>query len=218
MDHQVKIRGFRVELGEIETVLGQHGDVQEAVVVVREDVPGDRRLAAYIVPRPEVRPSAVQLREYLRQKLPEYMVPSWFVLLERLPMTSNGKTDRNALPHPVSEHREQDVAYAAPETELERAITIIWEQVLGTEKVGAHDNFFDLGGYSLLLVRVQNSLRDLLNQEVSITDLFKYPTIHSLATFLSQEQAARPTFEQVHERVRKQKVAVQRHTRIQKER
>src|SRR5262249_46446453 len=179
-DSQVKIRGFRVELGEIETVIGQHPDVREAAVTVREDVPGDSRLVAYIVPERDPALEMNELRHSLAGKLPEYMVPAVFITLDSLPLTPNGKLDRRALPGPDVLRPKLEVVYTAPQTETEMAIAAIWREVLRVERVGVDDNFFDLGGHSLLLVRVSRKLQETFNQEVTVLDLFKYPTISAL--------------------------------------
>nr|WP_307731364.1 amino acid adenylation domain-containing protein [Microseira wollei] len=158
IDHGVKIRGFRVELGEIEAVLGQHPAVQEVAIAAREDSPGDRRLVAYIVPRLKEAISVSELRSFLKEKLPEYMIPSAFVMLAAMPLTINGKVDRQALPIPENLRPDLAVAYESPQTQVERIIANLWQEVLHLEKVGIYDNFFDLGGHSLLLVQVHNKL------------------------------------------------------------
>ena len=145
IDHQVKIRGYRIELGEIEAVLTKHPDIQQAVVLAREDIPGDRRLVAYTVSNKGFAPSAHDLRRYLEQKLPDYMVPSAFVFLDSLPLTPNGKLDRKALPARGGTRREPDDAYTAPSTPVEEILANIWSEVLKLDQVGIHDNFFQLG-------------------------------------------------------------------------
>ena len=177
-DEQVKIRGYRIELGEVEAALSRHPAVRECVVVAHED-----RLVGYVVAATTVN----ELREHLRAQLPEYMVPSVIVLLERLPLTANGKLDRSALPVPDPAGALVTTTFVAPRTELERAISAIWQTVLGREKVGINDNFFDLGGHSLLLVKVYAQLRAELGVELQMLKLFEYPTVGSLAAFLSGE-------------------------------
>jgi amino acid adenylation domain-containing protein len=189
LDHQVKIRGHRIELGEIEAVLQQHGAVQEAVVIAREDTPGDKRLVAYVALEENVGISERDLRGYLRKKFPEYMVPSAFVFLDVFPLTPNGKLDRKALPAP--QNVGQSELCLLPRNETERTIGAIWQQVLHLEKVGIEDNFFDLGGHSLLLVQVHNKLERVLNKQILMMDLFRFPTISSLAEYLSQKEKAR---------------------------
>jgi amino acid adenylation domain-containing protein len=178
LDDQVKIRGFRIEPGEIEAVLSAHPEVREARVIVWEDAPGEKRLVAYVVGGAQ----ADELREHLRRSLPEYMVPAAFVVLEALPLTPNGKLDRKALPAP--EYAAGADRYEAPRTEAERKVAAVWAEVLGVESVGAHDRFFDLGGHSLLLVRVQARLREAFGQPVPITHLFRYLTVRALAAAL----------------------------------
>jgi acyl carrier protein len=189
LDHQVKLRGFRIELGEIEAVLGRHPAVREVIVVVREDVPGDRRLAAYVVPAQAPAPALAELRGFLKAHLPDYMVPSAFVPLEALPLTPNGKVDRRALPAPEGLRPELEAAYVAPRTEVERTIATVWQEVLRLEKVGLHDNFFDLGGHSLLLVQVYSKLQGVFSNALSIIDMFKYSTVEALATYLTQTKS-----------------------------
>ncbi|HYO59951.1 amino acid adenylation domain-containing protein, partial [Archangium sp.] len=184
-DEQVKIRGFRIELGEVEAVLTQHPAVREAVVVVRESAPGLKQLVGYVVAQGEARPSKAELRTYLRERLPEYMVPSAFVLLDAVPLTPNGKVDRKALPAPDEGHG-SDEAMVAPQTELERAVAAIWQEVLHMTKVGTNDRFFDLGGNSLSIIEVQKKLSTVLGLNVKLTKLFQYPTIALLAQHLSQ--------------------------------
>jgi len=200
VDHQVKVRGFRIELGEIEAVLSQHPKVEQAVVSVQEDELNDKRLVAYVVPNREQTPNVSDLRNFLREKLPEYMIPSAFVLLKALPLTANGKVDRKALPAPDSLRPELEATYVPPRTEVEQTIAGIWQDMLDLEKVGIHDNFFDLGGHSLLLIQVHSQLQKLLNRDISITDLFEYPTISSLTKYLSQEQDEIPSFEENNKR------------------
>ncbi|MGZ3460459.1 MAG: condensation domain-containing protein, partial [Archangium sp.] len=177
-DTQVKIRGFRIELGEIEVVMGGHPAVKEVVVVVREDVPGNKRLVAYWVAQEGQAPEATELREHLRQKLPEHMVPSAFVQLEKVPLTPNGKVDRKALPTPEVEETEELVA---PRTEVERVVADLWGPLLGVARVGAHDNFFEMGGHSLLATQVVSRLREALGVEVPVRVLFEAPTVEQLA-------------------------------------
>ncbi len=144
IDDQVKIRGFRIELGEIEAVLGAHLQVGSVVVLAREDTEGDKQLVAYVVPDGAQAPSSQELRRYLQAKLPHYMVPGVFVFLEALPLTSNGKVDRRALPAPESVRPDLDEGYVAPRTPEEEILAQVWSQVLGIDRVGIHDNFFDV--------------------------------------------------------------------------
>lgn len=193
VDHQVKIRGFRIELGEIESVLCQHLQVQQAVVSVREDNE-NKSLIAYVVPKQTL--SVSELQRFLREKLPEYMMPSTFVILKTLPLTSNGKVNRNALPESNSDRPELATIYEPPQTEVERAIANIWQQMLPVEKVGIHDNFFDIGGHSLLLVQAHAKLREIFLNNISVINLFEYPTINSLAKYLTRKQTEISSFEE----------------------
>ncbi|HEY0736251.1 MAG TPA: amino acid adenylation domain-containing protein [Herpetosiphonaceae bacterium] len=217
IDHQVKIRGNRVELGEIEAVLAEHPDVHEVVVLAREDDPGDMRLVAYLVKNPEPRTQnledeedgskfsvlgSTELRAFLQPRLPSYMLPSAFVVLDALPLTPNGKLDRRALPRP-EQGAVQQHAYIAPRTELEKTIAEIWSAVLHVEQVGLEDNFFDLGGHSLLAMQVHSKLREHLGRDISMLDLFKYTTVGALARFLSQAEAETSAVEQIEERAEK---------------
>ncbi|HEX7181390.1 MAG TPA: amino acid adenylation domain-containing protein, partial [Thermoanaerobaculia bacterium] len=188
VDHQVKIRGFRIELGEIEAALSRYPGVSQAVVVVRDVTQDDRRLAAYVVPANGATPQPLEMRDHLRSKLPEYMIPSAWAILTALPLTPNGKVDRKALPVP-EQTAAKKAAYVAPASSLEKLIAGIWQDVLGVDTVGIHDNFFDLGGHSLLMARVQGHLSELLGREIGLVDLFSYPTIGSLARFLSPKES-----------------------------
>ncbi|MYM28287.1 amino acid adenylation domain-containing protein [Duganella sp. CY15W] len=181
-DFQVKLRGFRVELGEIETQLARLDGVHEAVVIAREDRPGDKRLVAYVVATPDApRPDPVQLRTQLAERLPEYMVPLAYVPLEALPLTPNGKLDRKALPAPDSDAYIQHT-YEAPQGEIEQVLARIWSELLGIEQVGRQDNFFELGGHSLLAVRLISQLRQQLDIELPLAALFAHPQLAELAT------------------------------------
>ena len=185
IDNQVKIRGFRIELGEIDAVLTQHPAIQQAVVLAREDTPGDRRLVAYTVATSGSTPSAHQLRSFLQLKLPDYMVPSAFVVLDALPLTPNGKLDRKALPASDHIRPEFDDAFAAPRTPVEEILANIWAEVLKLDTVGIHDNFFDLGGHSLLATRVVSRIRDSFKLDLPLRTLFEAPTIRGLARRLT---------------------------------
>jgi amino acid adenylation domain-containing protein len=181
IDHQVKIRGYRIELGEIESVSRQHAAVSEVIVIAREDVPGDKRLVAYIVARPEQTLKVSELRNHLLAKLPDYMVPSAFVLLDSLPLLSNGKVNLNALPAPGFSRQQLEQDYVAPRNEAEQALAKIFADVLGLEKVGVEDNFFLLGGHSLSATQVIIRLRDTLHADVPLRRMFEKPTVSGLA-------------------------------------
>nr|WP_318297865.1 non-ribosomal peptide synthetase [Pseudomonas cichorii] len=183
-DDQVKIRGFRIELGEIEAKLARHESVKEAVVMAREDVPGDKRLVAYFTARVEG-VDIEALREYLQALLPEYMVPVAYVVLDALPLTPNGKLDRKALPAPDLQALVSQ-GYEAPQGEIEVALAHLWQELLGVEKVGRFDRFFDLGGHSLLAIRLISQVRLRLGVELSLAELFTHSELSALAGLLAQ--------------------------------
>jgi len=184
IDRQVKIRGIRIELGEIEATLAQHPDLREAVVTVREDTPTNQRLVAYVVPD-KSQPSIAQLRSFLKTKLPDYMVPSAFVVLERMPLTPNGKINRHALPAPDTSILSQETGAIAPRNTLELQLVQIWSEVLNIPNVGVRDNFFDLGGHSLLAVRLMACIEQQLGTYLPLATLFTEPTIEHQASLLS---------------------------------
>ena len=181
IDNQVKIRGFRIELGEIEAILSQHLFVRETVVLAREDSPGDKRLVAYVVSNQDQVCTGSALRNFLKEKLPEYMVPSGFVFLDALPLTPNGKVDRKALPAPDQSRPELEQSVVAPRTPIEEIIAEIWAEVLKLGKVGIHDNFFDLGGHSLLATQIISRVRDAFQMDIPLRTLFEKPTVEELA-------------------------------------
>ncbi len=189
LDFQVKLRGFRIELGEIEAVLVQHPAVRQAVVVAREDVPGDKRLVAYVVLCEQQMAKAGDLQRHVIKQLPNYMVPSAVVLLEAFPLTPNGKVDRRALPAPDHSHPERAGSFVAPRAPLEEMVAASWSQVLDIGQVGIHDNFFELGGHSLLAMQVIAHLRITLQVELSLRSFFEAPTIAQLAERIGQLQA-----------------------------
>ncbi|RPI83962.1 MAG: amino acid adenylation domain-containing protein, partial [Planctomycetaceae bacterium] len=189
-DQQVKLRGFRIEPGEVEAVLVQDPGVKQAVVVLREDQPGDKRLAAYIVVEPgQVAFSITGLRDRLQQKLPDYMVPSAFVVLDALPLNPNGKVDRKALPVPAVDVAERGDTSVVPSTPVEELLAGIWANVLGLERLGVHDNFFDLGGHSLLAIKLIARLREAFAVDVPVRTLFDAPTVSQLAAALAAYRA-----------------------------
>ncbi|KFF61974.1 hypothetical protein IW00_18775 [Pectobacterium brasiliense] len=187
-DFQVKLRGFRIELGEIEARLMQCPGVQEAVVVAREDSPGDTRLVAYLCPQPGIELMPAELRQQLSTHLADYMIPSAFVMLDTFPLTPNGKLDRKALPAPdqtaVVSH-----GYEAPQGKVETKLAHIWQELLGLERVGRHDHFFELGGHSLLAVQLLNHMREQ-GMEVSLATLFSHPTLSELAFVVGSNTSA----------------------------
>jgi amino acid adenylation domain-containing protein len=184
-DNQVKIRGFRVELGEIEAAILGHDSVKDACVVCRADASGDKRLAAYFVPRPGRRVSSHDLRDFLRRTLPDYMVPSAFVALEALPLTPNGKIDRRALPAP-GEHADAARLHLAARTPVEDALARIWAEALGVASVGVRDDFFELGGHSLLAVKVFTEIEQVFGLKLPLATLFEAPTVEKLAAAISR--------------------------------
>ncbi|MBW4621513.1 MAG: amino acid adenylation domain-containing protein [Cyanosarcina radialis HA8281-LM2] len=183
IDHQVKIRGYRIELGDIEAALSKHPAVREGVVVAREDALDDPRLVAYVVPKSQAASEQQiksQVRDFLKEKLPDYMVPAAFVVMDSLPLTPNGKIDRRALPAPNQERVESEV-FVAPRTSTEKQLAEIWSEILGIELVGRDDNFFNLGGHSLLAARLLYQLRSTFGVELSLLELFADPTVAGLA-------------------------------------
>ncbi|CJC13532.1 surfactin synthetase [Streptococcus pneumoniae] len=180
IDHQVKIRGFRIELGEIEAALQRHILVNEAIVMVREDYPGDPRLIAYVVGDGD----AQKWRDYLKDQLPNYMIPSYFVGLNAFPLTPNGKIDRKALPAP--EKQEIASCYIAPRTSTEKTIVSIWHEVLGMENIGIQDSFFEIGGHSLLATQAVSNLKEAFGIEIPLHDLFMFHTVQQLAEQIDQ--------------------------------
>ena len=190
IDQQVKIRGFRIELGEIESALQQHPGVAQCVAAAPEDQPGGQRLVAYIVPaNAHVAPGGAELRNFLKEKLPDYIIPAAFVALEELPLTPNGKIDRKSLPLPSLSLAENSPArqIVPPRTPLELELVRIWEQVLGTKIVSVRDNFFDLGGHSLLAVQMFAQIEKVFNARLPLATLYEAPAIEDLAGILKTE-------------------------------
>jgi amino acid adenylation domain-containing protein len=180
IDNQVKIRGFRIELGEIEVILNQHSDVQTSCIIAREDTPGQKQLVAYVVAHQQVTPTISELRHSLKAKLPEYMIPQVFVMLESLPLTPSGKIDRRALPKPDLHSQPKD-KFVAPRTPTEEILAQIWAEVLKVEQVGIHDNFFELGGDSILSIQIITRARQG-GLQLTVKQLFAHQTIAELAT------------------------------------
>jgi hypothetical protein len=211
-DHQVKIRGFRVELGEIEATLRQHPLVRDACVVLRDDS-GEKQIIGYVVlPGSASSAAAQEIRRSLQQQLPDYMVPALIVSLPSFPITASGKVDRAALQTPTEADWRPENNFAEPQSGMEQVIAAVWVEVLQIDRVGRHDNFFDLGGHSLLLVRVHSRLQEVVAHQLSIVDLFRYPTVEALAGYLmmsAKPQAAEQpdVFKQVDERAAKQRTA-----------
>ncbi|MCB9450594.1 MAG: amino acid adenylation domain-containing protein [Anaerolineaceae bacterium] len=188
VDYQVKLRGFRIELGEIEAVLTQVPGVRQALVILREDTPGDPRLVAYAVG--EDVPAPGVLRTHLKTILPDYMIPSAFIVLEALPLTPNGKVDRLALPVPEAVRRGSDATIVSPRTPVEQSIAAVWSEVLGVERIGVHDDFFDLGGHSLKATQVAGRLQDIFGVAVPVRLLLDHPTIAGLAAVVEGQSRA----------------------------
>jgi amino acid adenylation domain-containing protein len=185
-DQQVKVRGYRIELGDIEAALLRHPAVREAVVLAREDLPGHRLLAAYVVPPPGETPDEGTLRAWLGRALPAYMVPSAFVRLDAFPVTANGKLDRKALPAP-ERHADESI-YVAPGDETEETLATLWQEVLGLDRVGIHDNFFTLGGHSLVATQVISRIREMYGVDLPLRRLFETPTIAQIAQRVREER------------------------------
>ena len=188
IDDQVKVRGFRIELGEIEAVLSNHTEIEHVAVVVREDIEGDKRLVAYVVPRPQSTFTPDDLREYLKNQLPDYMTPQVFVMLDALPLTPNGKLDRRSLPSPDYSQQARGKAYRAPGTATEKIVAEIWSEVLGEQSIGVEDNFFLVGGHSLLATQVISRVRQRFEIELPLRVIFESPTIAELSTAIERER------------------------------
>ena len=186
-DHQVKIRGFRIELEEIEATLRKYPAIQDVVVITREDIPGDKRLVAYVVSQLEEEFQIGELRRFLKEKLPDYMIPAAFVPLDVLPLTPNGKVNRNALPIPDLTRLEPQETFVAPQDDLELQLAKIWEQFLGVRPISIRDNFFDLGGHSVLAVRLFAQIGKVFGKDMPLATLFQAPTIEQLANILRDE-------------------------------
>ncbi|WP_067777339.1 non-ribosomal peptide synthetase [Nostoc sp. NIES-3756] len=216
IDHQVKVRGYRIELEEIEALLRQYPEIQDTIVLMREDIPGEQRLVVYYVAKTDAAITISNLRNFLKEKLPDYMIPSAFLPMQALPLTSNGKVDRRALPIPDSDRPDLQEVYEAPRSEIERAIAIIWQNVLHLEKVGINDNFFDLGGNSLLMVQANQKLREVLEFNISLVEMFQYPTIKSLTNYLNLSSKETSAFEYLNNRVQKQREALNRQKMLMK--
>jgi amino acid adenylation domain-containing protein len=186
MDEQVKVRGFRIELGEIESVLREHESVTEAVVVALEDNGSEKRLVAYLVAARDVLMNVGELRNYLKERLPDYMIPSAFVYLDSLPLTSHGKLDRKALPAPDSERPALAEAFLAPQTPTEKSLASIWMKLLRINRVGINDNYFELGGDSLLATQLVSQVRGAFEVELPLVELFRHPTLAELAASIEE--------------------------------
>ncbi len=187
MDHQIKLRGFRIELGEIETVIGTYPTIAQCVAIVREDVPGDKRLVAYVTLNPSAVLDARELKGFLREQVPDYMIPAAIVTLDAFPLTANGKINRHALPLPTEIPVQASAEPHGPRDRVELQLVAIWEQVLGIAPIGTRDNFFDLGGYSLLALRMFSAIEQIFGKRLPMALLFQTPTIEGLADVLRDE-------------------------------
>jgi acyl carrier protein len=196
MDHQVKLRGFRIELGEIETAIEKQPQVRQAVVIVREDTPNDQRLTAYVTLHENGSVDGKSLRSAIGSRLPEYMLPSQWVFLDEFPLTPNRKVDRRALPVPVNDDASSALS-APPTTESEIKVAAIWQELLKHKNVGIHDNFFDLGGNSLLVVQLQSRLRKQLNCQISLVELFQKTTVSAIASYVDAQKRKSGTLQPV---------------------
>jgi acyl carrier protein len=215
----VKVRGYRIEVGEVEAVLQSHQGVREVAVAVREDAAGEKRLVAYVVPAAEGAARGAELLSHSRAQLPEYMLPAAWVTLDELPRLPNGKINRKALPAPDSLSAESGARYVAPQTEVERALAGIWQEVLQTSQVGVYDNFFaDLGGNSLMLIQVLGKLRESLGRDVSIVELFQFPTINSLAHHLGDGGQPPDSFEEIDDQTEHRREALRRRRQLKQDR
>jgi acyl carrier protein len=190
-DDQIKIRGFRIEPAEIDKVIRQHPAVHEAVLVAREDQPGSKRLVAYVVLAPKAATTVAELRKFLNERLPQYMVPAVFMLLNALPKTLNGKVDRRALPAPGRSRPEIDTPFVAPGTPLEEVLAQIWKEVLCLDSIGVHDNFLDLGGHSLSASQIISRVIERFDLELPVQLLFDSPTVSDMAIVIANNQAKR---------------------------
>jgi amino acid adenylation domain-containing protein len=187
IDSQVKVRGYRIELGEIESALMEHSAVKMCAVLAREDEPGDKQLVAYVIPRGNQPPAAEELKDLLKQSLPEYMVPAHFVFLDSFPLTQNGKIDRKALPAPSHSNVSAAHEFVAPGTETEKKLAAMWIELLKVERIGIHDDFFDLGGHSLMAIKALSRIREEFDVDLPLATLLQAPTIAQLGALLHKE-------------------------------
>jgi aryl carrier-like protein len=188
-DQQVKIRGYRIELGDVEATLGTHPDVQQAVVCVQESS-ADKKLVAYVIPSCGKLVDADELRMYLSERLPDYMVPPVYVAFDKFPLTPNGKVDRRALPRVEGLQSKTNIEGPAPANQTESRIAQVWEEILSVRKISRNSNFFDLGADSLSIMRARNRLEQVVGKELAIVDIFRNPTVKLLAQFLSAKHDA----------------------------
>jgi amino acid adenylation domain-containing protein len=187
IDSQVKIRGFRIELGEIESAIAQFGTIKNNVVIVREDNPGDKKLVAYIIKTENQEIDVMELRQFLKTKIPDYMVPSSFVFIEQFPLTPNGKIDRKALPSPLEAAPQQAKTYLEPQTDMEKKLAQIWSEVLKIQRIGTDENFFEIGGHSMIAVTLMVKIEKELGKRLPLAILFDHSNIHDMAQLLEKE-------------------------------
>jgi hypothetical protein len=198
-DHQVKVRGFRIELGEIESALGEHPLVREVAVITRDDRRGEKRIIAYVLPRESQLPSTTDLRRHLQGRLPDYMLPSAFVMVDSMPLTETGKIDRSVLPVPEEARPELAQKYVAPRSALEQVLAGIFAEILKVERVGIQDNFFELGGHSLLATQVTSRIRQLLSVNLPLRKFFEDPRVSGVAEEVSRDSGNRLRIERTAE-------------------
>ena len=199
LDDQVKIRGNRVEPAEVAAILAQYPETLECAVVARDDPNGEKCLIAYLVDPKRAKPDVVVLRDFLKQKLPEYMIPAGFIRLDKLPLTPNGKLDRKALPAPDNAQLRSAEDHVAPRDPTERTLARLWENLLKLDKIGVHDNFFELGGHSLIATRLASQIRKEFDVEIPLRSIFENPTIQGLALQIAEKRAASMASEDVEE-------------------
>jgi amino acid adenylation domain-containing protein len=217
LDWQIKFHGFRVEPGEIEAVAGQYPGVKQAVILAREDVHGEQQLVAYVAVDQQQPPMIAELRAYLKLHFPHYMVPSHFVIIDTLPIGPNGKLNRKALPSPQTMQREVDETYVAPRSDLERQISAIWCSVLNVEKVGIYDNFFDLGGHSLSLVKVHQQIQEQFDTTFSLIEMYRHPTVSGQIDHLLHKSSLGLADAHLSDQGARQREAAKRQKRLSKQ-
>ena len=210
LDGQVKLFGNRVETGEIEVILRQHPDVRDAAVTMKPDNFGNPRLIAYIIPEKGNMPVVESLRRFTAEYLPDYMIPSVFVTLESFPLTHTGKIDRGSLPNPDIHRPAMEQAYIPPSSEIEKKLTDIWRRVLNLDRIGVHDNFFDLGGTSLLAIYLVSQVQESFNIDIPVIKLFQYPNVNSLSEYINGDRDEQPSFQRVIDRAQRRKDALSR--------
>ncbi|GAB1268195.1 hypothetical protein NBRC116493_14480 [Aurantivibrio infirmus] len=215
IDHQVKLRGMRIELGEIELALETHESIKQVVVLVREDEPGIQNLVAYLSLHQNLtsQPSVKEFRDHLKSKLPLHMIPALFVILDEFPLTISGKVDRKLLPVPESDRPQITQEFVAPKSEVEKQLVDAWKKVLGLNELGIRDNFFDLGGNSIHMLKIHREIKTKMGTNISIPRLFQFPTIIDLATFIEGQAPGNSSTDSILERADKQKAALKKRRR-----